>query len=53
MVWRLKYQSMNFEISEDFDFDQGLAQDLIDNKSHIRPLPEHILLLSRISRVWT
>ncbi|MFS8031459.1 hypothetical protein Hanom_Chr17g01546171 [Helianthus anomalus] len=29
-----------------------LARDLVDNRSPIRPLPEHFLLLGRVSQVW-
>ncbi|KAF5813287.1 hypothetical protein HanRHA438_Chr03g0107591 [Helianthus annuus] len=43
---------MNFELGENFAFDQQLARDLIDNQSPIRPLPEHLLLLGRICHVW-
>ncbi|KAJ0434352.1 hypothetical protein HanRHA438_Chr17g0821501 [Helianthus annuus] len=52
LPWRLKDQSMNFEIKADFAFDRVLAQNLVDHRSPIRPLPEHFLLLSRVSRVW-
>ncbi|MFS8019518.1 hypothetical protein Hanom_Chr15g01404711 [Helianthus anomalus] len=39
---------MIFELSEGFVFDQELAQGLIDNRSPIRPLPDHLLLLGRV-----
>ncbi|KAJ0681705.1 hypothetical protein HanPI659440_Chr16g0639101 [Helianthus annuus] len=45
MAWRFKDQSMDFELRENFAFNQKLAQDLIDNRSPIRPLPKHILPL--------
>ncbi|MFS8035283.1 hypothetical protein Hanom_Chr17g01591261 [Helianthus anomalus] len=43
---------MNFELKENFVFDQVLAQSLVDNRSPIRPLPEHFLLLRRVSQIW-
>ncbi|KAJ0737539.1 hypothetical protein HanLR1_Chr06g0208141 [Helianthus annuus] len=52
MSWRFKDQTMNFELGENFAFDQQLAKDLIDNRSPIRPLPEHLLLLGRICHLW-
>ncbi|KAM0063164.1 hypothetical protein Hdeb2414_s0003g00087861 [Helianthus debilis subsp. tardiflorus] len=52
MVWRFKDQSMIFELGEDFVFDQRLGQDLIDNRSPIRPFSEHLLLLGRVCYVW-
>ncbi|KAL9997270.1 hypothetical protein Hdeb2414_s0023g00630031 [Helianthus debilis subsp. tardiflorus] len=48
MVWRFKDQTMSFDLGEDYVFNQELARALIDNKSPIRPLPEHFLLLGRI-----
>ncbi|KAJ0744622.1 hypothetical protein HanPI659440_Chr10g0389741 [Helianthus annuus] len=47
-----EYQSMSFDLGEDFVFNQRLAQALIDNRSPIRPLPEHLLLLGRVCHVW-
>ncbi|MFS7937205.1 hypothetical protein Hanom_Chr05g00424891 [Helianthus anomalus] len=52
MAWRFKDQTMNFELGENFAFNQQLAKDLIDNRSLIRPLPEHLLLLGQICHVW-
>ncbi|KAM0007697.1 hypothetical protein Hdeb2414_s0135g00808311 [Helianthus debilis subsp. tardiflorus] len=43
---------MNFDLGENFIFNQNLAQDLIDNRSPIRHLPEHLLLLERVCHVW-
>ncbi|MFS7950078.1 hypothetical protein Hanom_Chr06g00579111 [Helianthus anomalus] len=48
MAWRFKNQSMDFELGENFACNQNMAQDLIDKRSPIRPLPEHILLLGRV-----
>ncbi|KAJ0589265.1 hypothetical protein HanIR_Chr04g0184141 [Helianthus annuus] len=52
MVWRFKYQSMDFDLGKNFVFNQKLAQDLIDNWSPICPLPEHLLLLGWVYHVW-
>ncbi|KAF5764957.1 hypothetical protein HanRHA438_Chr15g0710221 [Helianthus annuus] len=42
---------MDFELGENFAFNQKLARDLVDNQTHIRPLPEHLLLLERVCHV--
>ncbi|MFS7938928.1 hypothetical protein Hanom_Chr05g00445591 [Helianthus anomalus] len=51
MARRFKDQSMDFELGENFVFNQNLARDLIDNQIHIRPFPKHILLLGRVCHV--
>ncbi|KAJ0726122.1 hypothetical protein HanPI659440_Chr12g0466681 [Helianthus annuus] len=43
---------MNFELADEFTYDDNLAEDLIDNKSPIRPLPEQMFLLGRICWIW-
>ncbi|MFS8034104.1 hypothetical protein Hanom_Chr17g01577281 [Helianthus anomalus] len=53
MRWRLKDQSMSFDLGEDFVFDKTLARALIENQSPIRPLPEHFLLLGRLCFSWS
>ncbi|MFS8030598.1 hypothetical protein Hanom_Chr17g01535871 [Helianthus anomalus] len=45
MVWRFKNQTMSFDLGEDFVFNKELACALIEHKSPIRPIPEHLLLL--------
>ncbi|KAJ0618311.1 hypothetical protein HanPSC8_Chr02g0057641 [Helianthus annuus] len=52
MAWRFKDQSMDFELGENFVFNQNMAWDLIDNRSPIRPVPKHIFLLDRVSHFW-
>ncbi|KAJ0614751.1 hypothetical protein HanIR_Chr02g0065941 [Helianthus annuus] len=52
MAWRFKDHSMDFELRENFVFNQNMARDLIDNRSPIRPLPKHIFLLDRVSHFW-
>ncbi|MFS7992289.1 hypothetical protein Hanom_Chr12g01080561 [Helianthus anomalus] len=53
MRWRLKYQSMSFDLGEDFIFDKTLARALIEHQSPIRPLHEHFLLLGRLCFSWS
>ncbi|MFS7906343.1 hypothetical protein Hanom_Chr01g00058151 [Helianthus anomalus] len=52
MVWRFKDQTMSFDLSVDFVFNKELARALIENKSPIRPLPEHLLLWGRVCFSW-
>ncbi|KAJ0614896.1 hypothetical protein HanIR_Chr02g0067671 [Helianthus annuus] len=52
MVWRFKDQTMSFDLGEDFVFNKELARALIDNKSPIRPLPEHLLLWGWVCFSW-
>ncbi|KAM0055258.1 hypothetical protein Hdeb2414_s0006g00204031 [Helianthus debilis subsp. tardiflorus] len=52
MVWRFKDQSMDFDLEEHFSFSQKMARDLINNRSPIRPLHEHMLLLGRVCHFW-
>ncbi|KAJ0763318.1 hypothetical protein HanPI659440_Chr08g0279331 [Helianthus annuus] len=53
MRWRLKDQTMSFELGENFVFDEELARALIEDKSPIRPLHEHFLLLGRVCFRWS
>ncbi|MFS7966253.1 hypothetical protein Hanom_Chr09g00771681 [Helianthus anomalus] len=53
MRWRLKDQSMSFDLDEDFVFDKTLALALAAHQSPIRPLPEHFLLLGRLCFSWS
>ncbi|MFS7979618.1 hypothetical protein Hanom_Chr10g00929831 [Helianthus anomalus] len=52
LPWRFKGQSMDFDLKENFIFDQVFAQNQVDNRSPIHPLPEHMLLLGRVSQIW-
>ncbi|KAJ0530351.1 hypothetical protein HanHA89_Chr10g0388931 [Helianthus annuus] len=52
LPWRFKDQSMDFDLKENFIFDQVLAQNMVDNRSPIHSLPEHMLLLGRVSQIW-
>ncbi|MFS7965437.1 hypothetical protein Hanom_Chr09g00762231 [Helianthus anomalus] len=52
MVWRFKDQTMSFDLGDDFVFNKTLAKALIENQSHTRPLPEHILLWGRVCFSW-
>ncbi|KAJ0680655.1 hypothetical protein HanPI659440_Chr16g0626651 [Helianthus annuus] len=52
MVWRFKDQTMSFDLGDDFVFNKELARSLIENKSPIRPLPEHLLLWGRVCFSW-
>ncbi|MFS7934433.1 hypothetical protein Hanom_Chr05g00391511 [Helianthus anomalus] len=52
MAWRFKDQTMSFELGEDFSFNKELAHALIEHKSPIRPLPEHLLLRGRVCFSW-
>ncbi|KAJ0529625.1 hypothetical protein HanHA89_Chr10g0380031 [Helianthus annuus] len=53
MRWRLKDQTMSFDLGEDFVFDHELARALIEHKSPVRPLHEHFLLLGRLCFSWS
>ncbi|KAJ0576418.1 hypothetical protein HanRHA438_Chr05g0217641 [Helianthus annuus] len=52
MVWRFKDQTMSFDLGDDFVFNKTLAKALIENRSPIRPLPEHLLLWGRVCFSW-
>ncbi|KAJ0435393.1 hypothetical protein HanIR_Chr17g0892831 [Helianthus annuus] len=53
MRWRLKDQTLSFDLGEDFVFDHELAHALIEHKSPVRPLHEHFLLLGHLCFSWS
>ncbi|KAJ0917267.1 hypothetical protein HanRHA438_Chr05g0204081 [Helianthus annuus] len=52
MRWRSKDQTMSFDLDENFVFDENLVRALIEHKSPIRPLSEHLFWLGRVSFSW-
>jgi hypothetical protein len=52
MAWRNVDSKFDNSLPSDFAFDANLFELLKANKTEVRPLPEMILIISRISRKW-
>ncbi|KAM0007571.1 hypothetical protein Hdeb2414_s0138g00810141 [Helianthus debilis subsp. tardiflorus] len=53
MVWRTKKMKLPSSLPQDFDFNRTLYATLIKEAGRIQSYPEHILVMGRISTIWS
>ncbi|XP_035831618.1 uncharacterized protein LOC118480605 isoform X1 [Helianthus annuus] len=53
MVWRTKKMKLPSSLPKDFDFNRTLYAALIKEAGRIQSYPEHILVMGRISTIWS
>ncbi|KAM0019314.1 hypothetical protein Hdeb2414_s0026g00684021 [Helianthus debilis subsp. tardiflorus] len=53
MTWRLKRSSLPGPLPEDFEFNRGLYAALIKEAGRVQKFLEHILVMGRISTIWS
>ncbi|KAF5799063.1 hypothetical protein HanXRQr2_Chr07g0300241 [Helianthus annuus] len=53
MTWRLKRSSLPHPLPEDFVFNKDLYSALIKEVGRVQKFPEHILVMGRISTIWS
>ncbi|KAJ0717061.1 hypothetical protein HanPI659440_Chr13g0519411 [Helianthus annuus] len=53
MTWRLKRSRLPDSLPEDFEFNRGLYVALIKEAGRVQKFPEHILVMGRISTIWS
>ncbi|KAJ0478545.1 hypothetical protein HanHA300_Chr13g0501231 [Helianthus annuus] len=53
MTWRLKRSRLPDPLPEDFEFNRGLYVALIKEAGRVQKFPEHILVMGRISTIWS
>ncbi|KAJ0814467.1 hypothetical protein HanPSC8_Chr17g0786031 [Helianthus annuus] len=53
MTWRLKRSRLLDPLPEDFEFNRGLYAALIKEAGRVQKFPEHILVMGRISMIWS
>ncbi|KAM0039962.1 hypothetical protein Hdeb2414_s0012g00388121 [Helianthus debilis subsp. tardiflorus] len=53
MTWRLKRSRLPYPLPEDFEFNRDLYAALIKEVGRVQKFPEHILVMGRISTIWT
>ncbi|KAM0039847.1 hypothetical protein Hdeb2414_s0012g00386781 [Helianthus debilis subsp. tardiflorus] len=53
MTWRLKRSRLPYPLPEDFEFNRDLYAALIKEAGRVQKFPEHILVMGRISTIWT
>ncbi|KAJ0515109.1 hypothetical protein HanHA300_Chr10g0377061 [Helianthus annuus] len=53
MVWRTKKMKLPSSLPKDFDFNRTLYATLIKEAGRIQSYPEHILVMGRISTIWS
>ncbi|MFS8022435.1 hypothetical protein Hanom_Chr16g01439421 [Helianthus anomalus] len=52
MTWRLKRSRLPPPLPEDFEYNTDLYATLIKEAGRVQKLPEHILVVGRISTIW-
>ncbi|KAJ0728138.1 hypothetical protein HanLR1_Chr07g0238181 [Helianthus annuus] len=52
MTWRLKRSRLPPSLPEDFEYNTDLYATLIKEAGRVQKLPEHILVMGRISTMW-
>ncbi|KAJ0877015.1 hypothetical protein HanPSC8_Chr11g0495271 [Helianthus annuus] len=53
MVWRIKKSKLPPPLPEDFSYNKKLYADLVKEAGRIQKYPEHILVMGRISTMWS
>ncbi|KAF5786399.1 hypothetical protein HanXRQr2_Chr10g0440481 [Helianthus annuus] len=53
MTWRLKRSRLPDPLPEDFEFNRDLYAALIKEAGHVQKFPEHILVMGKISMIWS
>ncbi|KAM0061489.1 hypothetical protein Hdeb2414_s0004g00136731 [Helianthus debilis subsp. tardiflorus] len=53
MTWRLKKSKLPAPLPEDFAYNKDLYSNFIKEAGRIQKYPEHILVMGRISTIWT
>ncbi|KAM0072262.1 hypothetical protein Hdeb2414_s0001g00034451 [Helianthus debilis subsp. tardiflorus] len=53
MTWRLKRSRLPPPLPEDFEYNTDLYATLIKEAERVQKLPEHVLVMGRISTIWT
>ncbi|MFS7981003.1 hypothetical protein Hanom_Chr10g00945811 [Helianthus anomalus] len=52
MTWRLKRSRLPPSLPDDFEYNKDLYVTLIKEAGRVQKLPEHILVMGRISTIW-